>query len=209
MPKSAPALDQKNPHQKHPWSAKHTADQSIIEAYAEGSKTTDAIASVMGTNHAPIANLIVHTINHQVQIRQTINTLTTTLELCLACDRELSLEAEQNAKIENHAETVSPNAILTQREIELLTLAAQGKTRGQIAKLLSIKSDTVKKHFNKILRTLNASNKTHAVSIATALGAITLYLEDVQNISGDDDALQKGATTEEVFTQMGNISTKT
>lgn len=67
---------------------------------------------------------------------------------------------------------------LTRRETEILTWSARGKTRAEISIMLSLSEETVKDYLAKILRKLNAVNKTHAVSIACILGLIEPYEKD-------------------------------
>ena len=57
-------------------------------------------------------------------------------------------------------------AELTQREHELLTLMAQGRTNQDIAKALTIALPTVKFHVTNILTKLRADNRTEAVLVA-------------------------------------------
>jgi DNA-binding CsgD family transcriptional regulator len=64
---------------------------------------------------------------------------------------------------------------LTPREIEILTLTAYGKTRSEIARILSIKATTVKEHMERTFLKLNVSNNTHASTVALALGLIAPY----------------------------------
>jgi len=73
-----------------------------------------------------------------------------------------------------------PAKKLTPRELEVLTLTAYGKTRADISKILSLTEGTVKEYIARICAKLKASNKTHAATIALALGLITPYREAVQ-----------------------------
>jgi DNA-binding NarL/FixJ family response regulator len=59
---------------------------------------------------------------------------------------------------------------LSDREIEVLRAVAAGMSNKMIASLLSISEATVKAHINNILVKLGASDRTHAVSLATARG---------------------------------------
>jgi DNA-binding CsgD family transcriptional regulator len=63
---------------------------------------------------------------------------------------------------------------LTPREIEIITLSALGKDRGDIAQILSIGEETVKRHVANACRKLDVYNKTHAVSRALIQGLIAL-----------------------------------
>ena len=59
---------------------------------------------------------------------------------------------------------------LSEREIEVLREVAGGTSNKIIASHLSISEATVKAHIKNILLKLGASDRTHAVSIATARG---------------------------------------
>lgn len=63
---------------------------------------------------------------------------------------------------------------LTEREMEVLQLLAQGKPNKEIAEELVISERTVKFHVSSILNKLEASNRTEAVTIAAQLGLIDL-----------------------------------
>ena len=63
---------------------------------------------------------------------------------------------------------------LTRREAEVLTLVAQGLANKEIAARLGTASGTVKMHIQNILAKLNATDRTHAVTIALGRGIIHL-----------------------------------
>lgn len=63
-----------------------------------------------------------------------------------------------------------PNRLLTKREWEILELLTAGNNNEQIAQHLDISCSTVKNHVSSILKKLNASNRTNAVSIALKKG---------------------------------------
>jgi len=64
-------------------------------------------------------------------------------------------------------------AILTQREIELLPLIAEGLSNKEIAAKLHIAPVTVKKHLQNIYRRLNAKGRIEALKKAHELGLLT------------------------------------
>ena len=71
----------------------------------------------------------------------------------------------------------APSALveeLTQRELEVLRLLAEGLPNKSIAQRLGISEHTVKFHVNAILGKLDAQSRTEAVTRATRLGLILL-----------------------------------
>jgi len=58
------------------------------------------------------------------------------------------------------------NKILSNREIDILTFIAQGKTPTHVADYLKISENTVRKHLSNIRGKLEVRNITHAVSKA-------------------------------------------
>lgn len=72
-----------------------------------------------------------------------------------------------------HDEANEPEP-LTDREMEVLRLLAQGKSNKEIAATLVISERTVKFHVSSIMGKLGASNRTEAVSIAAGRGLVSL-----------------------------------
>lgn len=68
----------------------------------------------------------------------------------------------------------APGEALTERELEVLQLLAQGKQNKEIAAALVISERTVKFHVSSILGKLNAGNRTEAVAIAAQQGLVEL-----------------------------------
>ena len=68
-----------------------------------------------------------------------------------------------------------PQAALTPREIEVLTLVARGLANKEIAARLGTADGTVKMHVQNILEKLDATDRTHAVTIALKRGIIHLW----------------------------------
>jgi DNA-binding NarL/FixJ family response regulator len=66
------------------------------------------------------------------------------------------------------------NDLLTSREIEVLQLVASGHRNKQIAYKLGITEETIKFHIKNTLSKLEASDRTHAVTIAIKRGIIQL-----------------------------------
>ncbi len=64
---------------------------------------------------------------------------------------------------------------LTERELEVLNLLAQGMPNKEIASQLVISERTAKFHVSSIMGKLGATNRTEAVSLAAQKGLITLH----------------------------------
>jgi DNA-binding CsgD family transcriptional regulator len=65
-----------------------------------------------------------------------------------------------------------PSALLTQRELDLLQLAAQGLSGPQVADELVLSSATVKTHFENIYAKLGVRDRVAAVATALRFGLI-------------------------------------
>lgn len=63
---------------------------------------------------------------------------------------------------------------LTEREIEILRLVAQGNSNKIVGDCLSITEETVKSHMKNVISKLRASGRTHAVQIAMQRGFLAL-----------------------------------
>jgi DNA-binding CsgD family transcriptional regulator len=61
---------------------------------------------------------------------------------------------------------------LSSREMEIISLIADGATSGEIGRTLGISRRTVEGHAREIVRKLDAKNRTHAVVIALRNGTI-------------------------------------
>ena len=70
---------------------------------------------------------------------------------------------------------VPPYEALTERELEVLNLLAQGMPNKEIAAQLVISERTAKFHVSSIMGKLGATNRTEAVSLAAQKGLITLH----------------------------------
>ncbi|MCJ7769593.1 MAG: response regulator transcription factor, partial [Dehalococcoidales bacterium] len=83
-------------------------------------------------------------------------------------------------------------ASLTVREVQVLTLVADGNSNKQIANILGTSEQTIKNHVSSILRKLNANDRAHAVCIAARDGII--HVDSQQPVSGSvhDQLLNEG-----------------
>jgi DNA-binding CsgD family transcriptional regulator len=65
--------------------------------------------------------------------------------------------------VENHGQD---RAVLTPRELEVLTWVKHGRNTSEIASILKISERTVKFHISNIIQKLDAENRLHALVIA-------------------------------------------
>jgi len=63
---------------------------------------------------------------------------------------------------------------LSEREIAVLNLVANGKANKEIAHALSLSEETVKAHLKNIFAKLDVADRTHAVTVAARRGMIEL-----------------------------------
>ena len=73
--------------------------------------------------------------------------------ICLLLDQEAKSIAPGNSR-----------GLLTQRQIEVLSWVARGKTNAEIAKILSLKPGTIGKYLERIFPKLGVENRTAAAS---------------------------------------------
>jgi DNA-binding NarL/FixJ family response regulator len=67
----------------------------------------------------------------------------------------------------------APEERLTDREVEVLKLVAEGQSNKQIAWQLSLSIETVKSHLKSIFEKFEVDDRTHAVTIALRRGFLT------------------------------------
>ena len=63
---------------------------------------------------------------------------------------------------------------LTQRELDVLQLLAEGATNSEISERLSISPKTTKNHLAAIFQKLDVTNRTHALVRAVVMGLVTI-----------------------------------
>ncbi len=63
---------------------------------------------------------------------------------------------------------------LTEREIQVLRLVAQGNSNKRVATELGVTEETIKAHMSSIIAKLDANDRTHAVTIALRRGILEL-----------------------------------
>lgn len=79
------------------------------------------------------------------------------------------------SKLVQHGGQISFSETLTERELEVLRLLAQGMPNKEIAHTLVISERTAKFHVSSIMGKLGATNRTEAVSLAAQKGIIMLH----------------------------------
>ena len=86
---------------------------------------------------------------------------------------EMLNDVPDAGKNEKTIEVNKQKPALTERQLEILNLVAQGKTNKEIARILDIADTTVKSHTTTIFRQLGADNRTQAVHHALQLNLIS------------------------------------
>jgi DNA-binding CsgD family transcriptional regulator len=84
------------------------------------------------------------------------------------------IDACYQTRIVEGAAILPPQVGLSDREMQLLKLAAGGLPTDEIAQELHITGHTVEFHFRNIMSKMGARNRTHAVAQAMTLGFFTL-----------------------------------
>jgi DNA-binding NarL/FixJ family response regulator len=91
-----------------------------------------------------------------------------------AFDHSIYLARSGNGKRPRTRESVEEAWGLTRRELEILTLVAEGHSNAQLARMLWVTEQTVKFHLSNIYRKLNVSNRTEASRWAQVHGLLPL-----------------------------------
>lgn len=68
---------------------------------------------------------------------------------------------------------------LSPRELVVLAKAANGLVDKEIAKFIDVQPATIRTYWDRLRTKLHAKNRTHAVSLAVALGWIKVDLSDL------------------------------
>jgi DNA-binding NarL/FixJ family response regulator len=71
----------------------------------------------------------------------------------------------------------TPSRPVTDRQLEILTNVARGRTNRQIGEILGISEKTVRNHLRSISQKLSTSDRTHAVVLAIGNGWIPIPIE--------------------------------
>jgi DNA-binding NarL/FixJ family response regulator len=132
----------------------------VLSAYAEAQYVDAALAAgaeayVLKTAHADdLASAIRQAFDHSIYLART-----------------------QNGKHQGTRESVEEAWGLTRRELEILTLVAEGHSNAQLARMLWVTEQTVKFHLSNIYRKLDVSNRTEASRWAQVHGLLPLQAQ--------------------------------
>jgi NarL family two-component system response regulator LiaR len=85
---------------------------------------------------------------------------------------QVYLSPQASASLVHHIQSPPPVMALTEREMAVLRLLAQGETNKEIAMHLQIVEDTVKVHVRHILAKLEVQSRTQAALYAIQLGIV-------------------------------------
>jgi DNA-binding NarL/FixJ family response regulator len=113
-----------------------------------------------------LINAIRRVINGESPLNQEL-----AVQLIQRLAREVKQVEESPPKLEKHQEQ-PPLALLTARELEVVTLLTLGQSNAKIAQNLAISRATAKVHVEHIIRKLEASDRTQAVVRAIKLGLV-------------------------------------
>ncbi len=91
-----------------------------------------------------------------------------------AFDHSVYLARGHNGKRQRSRESIEEAWGLTRRELEILTLVAEGHSNAQLARMLWVTEQTVKFHLSNIYRKLSVSNRTEASRWAQVHGLLPL-----------------------------------
>jgi DNA-binding CsgD family transcriptional regulator len=73
----------------------------------------------------------------------------------------------EDTNTNSHPETECTSEVrLSRRELEVLSLIAEGRSTREIAAALWVTEETIKSHVSRVLRRLEARTRAHAVAIA-------------------------------------------
>jgi DNA-binding NarL/FixJ family response regulator len=96
--------------------------------------------------------------------------------LQMACDGDVIISPEFAHALLDEAETSrrQQESILSDREVEVLQLLAEGQSTPEIASNMFISQKTVKNHLASIYTKIDARDRTHAVIRAVKMGIIKI-----------------------------------
>lgn len=95
-------------------------------------------------------------------------------EVSASADVVLLARQRGSEVLDGDAAALAPEATLTPREAEVLSLLADGLSNKQIAARLGISTNTVKTHLELVFEKLEVSTRAEAVAVAVRRGLLML-----------------------------------
>jgi len=143
-------------------------DVVIMDLAWYGDRTAGIVAIKQMKQHMPETKIVAITVYPELieRARQAGADIALTKEFSKAQLVSAIQSAHQLPSFPTPSKVSAEADLLTKREKQVLALVAEGKTDQAIAVQLGIAVGTAKKHVGNIMRKLNASNRTEAVSIA-------------------------------------------
>lgn len=129
-----------------------SSEEDALQCMESGARGYVPIASSLGDLRRSIETVLAGEVAYSPEITP----------LMFSRLAELSTEHRRNARWDGLA--------LTARELEILTLIAQGLRNKDLAERLSLSLHTIKNHVHHVLKKLKAPNRTEAVRIAMQHG---------------------------------------
>jgi two-component system NarL family response regulator len=161
--------------------AQHLPDVAVVDIEMPKMNGLDVINAIR-TQH-PDARIVVLSAHNEIEfIYQAIQAgaMAYVLKESLADELVKTIRAVHEGKrvlnndIINRYLNHSQSPSLSEREIEVLKLIANGLSNAEIGEQLAITEGTVKIHVHNILKKLSARDRTSAVVMALKLGLLTL-----------------------------------
>ncbi|GAB78960.1 two component transcriptional regulator, LuxR family [Austwickia chelonae] len=97
---------------------------------------------------------------------------------------EMVVSSRVGAALALHLRQPEEESVLSEREVEILTLVSLGLTNGQICQRLHLAEATVKTYLTRCYTKLDARDRASAVRVAIAKGIIDPTREDVRDLTG-------------------------
>lgn len=156
-------------------------DITLLDLQMPDGNGIDAIASIRSW-HSAARIIVLTTYAGDVLARRALKAGAQGYVLKGMIRKELldTIRAVQHGLRRVHSEVATQLAnhmgddVLSEREIQVLSLVASGNSNKRIAGSLSISEETVKGHVKSLLGKLSASDRTHAVTLGLTRGIIQL-----------------------------------